>query len=138
MVPGRVGLPDLVRPGARTWTITAVTLTVVVGIVSMLPPRGTPGLEIADLGEVVATLGHVLAYALLGLAYAMTLRGRRSRHTRVVVIVVILAAYGAVLEALQGAVGTRSFQVSDVLANTVGAVIGVLIAAGLRRMHARS
>lgn len=138
MALGRVGLPDLVRPGARTWTIIAATLTVLVGIVSMLPPRGTPGLEIADLGEVAATLGHALAYALLGMAYAMTVPGRRSRAARMVVIVVILAAYGAVLEALQGALGARSYQVSDVLANTVGAVIGVLIAVGLRRLHGRS
>ena len=99
----------------------------------MLPARGTPGAEIADLGEVAATIGHVVAYALLGIAFGMSVSARTLTRSRMIAIVVILAGYGALLEAVQEALGSRTFQVSDVLANTGGAVLGVALAVGLRR-----
>lgn len=136
MPNGHVALADAVRPGGRGWAAAAVVLAVLVGVVSLLPPRGTPGGDIADLGEVLATLGHVLAYALLGVAFAMSVRvprgGSVSART-LVAIVAILAGYGALLEVLQGAFSARSFQVGDVLANALGALVGVGAVLVMRR-----
>lgn len=116
------------RPGARAWTIAATILAVLIAVVSLLPPRGTPGVEIADLGEVLATVGHTIAYAALG-ALAV-LAQRRPRPSLALVGVV---AYGALLEIAQGALGLRSFQWTDIAANAVGALVGVLIATLLSR-----
>jgi VanZ family protein len=113
--------------------VAAALFTVVIGIVSTLPPRGTPGVEIADLGEVVATIGHAVAYALLGLAFGMAVSAARLTRSRMIAIVIILGGYGALLEVLQDALGSRTFQASDVLANAIGAILGVLLAVALRR-----
>lgn len=122
-----MAVPDALRPGARTWALATATFALIIGVVSLLPPRGTPGVEIADLGEVLATVGHALAYAALaGLA---CLAPRRPRFGLTLAVVV---AYGALLEVAQGALGLRSFQVSDIAANALGAVVGVLVARAWR------
>lgn len=116
------------RPGARAWTIAATILAVLIAVVSLLPPRGTPGVEIADLGEVLATVGHTIAYAALGALAVLAQRRPRPSLTLVGVV-----AYGALLEIAQGALGLRSFQWTDIAANAVGALVGVLIATLLSR-----
>ena len=136
MPNGHVALADAVRPGGRVWSAAALILAVLVGFVSLLPPRGTPGGDIADLGEVMATLGHVLAYAVLGFAFVMSVRVPRGESVSprtLVAVVVILTGYGALLEVLQDVVSARSFQIGDVLANALGTLIGAAIAAVARR-----
>ena len=117
--------------GPRTWLALAIGLSVVIGFISLLPARGTPGGDIADLGESVATLGHVIGYAVTAAAYAMSLRDVRA--ARLAAIAVILTAFGIALEVAQGLLGSRSFQWSDVVANAVGAVIGVSVTRLARR-----
>ena len=98
--------------------------------------------EIADLGETLATLGHLLAYAALGACFAMSLRPPGTttqpdvevvRLGRAALIVAILSGYGALLELLQRTVSARSFQWSDLLANAVGALLGVAAVLVFRR-----
>lgn len=106
-------------------------LAILIGVVSLLPPRGTPGVEIADLGEVLATAGHAVAYAVLaGLAIGA------QANPRIGMTLAIVIGYGIVIEALQGTFGLRSFQVSDILANALGALAGVGAAMLVR--HART
>ncbi|MEY4169879.1 MAG: VanZ like family [Actinomycetota bacterium] len=125
---GRVAVPDALRAGGRAWGIAASAVALLIGVVSMLPPRGTPGVEIADLGEVRATIGHGLAYALLA---ALAMLAQRQPHIAVTLAGVI--GYGVLLEILQGAFGLRSFQWTDVAANALGAVAGVAATARLGR-----
>lgn len=121
-------VPNSLRAGGRAWGVGAAILALLIGVVSMLPPRGTPGVEIADLGEVLATIGHGLAYAVLaGLAVAA------QRAPRVLLTLAVVVGYGILLEALQGAFGLRSFQMSDIAANAVGALVGAAAAMLLRR-----
>ena len=87
----------------------------------MLPPRGTPGMEIADLGEFRAAIGHGLAYALLA---APAVLGQR--QPRIAATLAGVIGYGVILEVLQGAFALRSFQWTDIAANALGAVVGVL------------
>ena len=106
------------------WTAFAVVLALVIGVVSMLPPRGTPGPQIADLGETRALLLHALGYLLLALAAMLA-----QRAPRPVVTAIAIIGYGVVLELFQGLVGVRSAQVTDALANAAGAIVGVTVAA---------
>ena len=94
----------------------------------MLPPRGTPGMEIADLGELRATIGHGLAYALLA---ALAVLGQR--QPRIAATLAGVIGYGVILEVLQGVFGLRTFQWTDIAANALGALVGVLSVILVRR-----
>lgn len=81
-------------------------------------------------------LFFVLAYLLLG-AFA----GRRS--LRGALAFLLSAAYGALTEWAQGALGTRSAELSDFVADLLGALLGVVVvwawgAASDRRSRSRS
>jgi VanZ family protein len=97
-----------------------------------MPPRGTPGVDIADLGEVLATIGHALAYALLAALAVLA-----QRQARIGVTLAAVIGYGALLEILQGAFGLRSFQWTDIAANAFGALVGALGVILVRRALAR-
>lgn len=125
---GRVAVPDALRAGRRTWGIAAILVALLIGVVSMLPPRGTPGMEIADLGELRATIGHGLAYALLA---ALAVLGQR--QPRIAATLAGVIGYGVILEVLQGAFGLRTFQWTDIAANALGALVGVLSVILVRR-----
>lgn len=125
---GRVAVPDALRAGRRTWGIAAILVALLIGVVSMLPPRGTPGMEIADLGELRATIGHGLAYALLA---ALAVLGQR--QPRIAATLSGVIGYGVILEVLQGAFGLRTFQWTDIAANALGALVGVLSVILVRR-----
>ena len=125
---GRVAVPDALRAGRRTWGIAAILVALLIGVVSMLPPRGTPGMEIADLGELRATIGHGLAYALLA---AIAVLGQR--QPRIAATLAGVIGYGVILEVLQGVFGLRTFQWTDIAANALGALVGVLSVILVRR-----
>ena len=129
---GRVAVPEALRAGRRTWGIAALLVALLIGVVSMLPPRGTPGMEIADLGELRATIGHGLAYALLA---ALAVLGQR--QPRIAATLAGVIGYGVILEVLQGAFALRSFQWTDIAANALGAVVGVLSVILVRRAFIR-
>ena len=116
----------------RAWVIAAAVLALLIGVVSLLPPRGTPGMEIADLGEVVATIGHLLAYAALA---ALALLAQR--QPRILVTLATVIGYVALIEILQGMLGLRSFQWTDIAANALGALVGVLSVILVRRAFSR-
>jgi hypothetical protein len=85
-------------------------------VVSLLPPDEIPGpLSGSDW------LMHGLGYALLGfLAVASGLRWPMAWGCAL--------ALGVLIEIAQGAVGYRSFEVRDIVADGVGAGVGVLVA----------
>jgi VanZ family protein len=85
-------------------------------------------MEIADLGEFRATIGHALAYAGLGAVAVFAQRRPRLGLTLAMVI-----GYGVALEGLQGGIGLRSFQWTDIAANSLGALTGVAVAARVGR-----
>ena len=119
---GRVTAASHPRNHAAWW-IAAIVVGLAITVVSMLPPRGTPGPQIADLGEVVATIGHLIGYLLLGglIAFAQ-------RNPRPMIVWAAVSAYGALIEIAQGTFGLRSFQWTDILANALGAAIGIGLA----------
>ena len=106
----------------NVWSPIAAIFALIILGVSLLPPRGTPGVEIADLGETWALALHGLGYALLTMSALFA-----QRVPRVVVTAILVIGYGILLEFVQGMLGLRSAQISDVLANTGGVLLGVAI-----------
>lgn len=131
MLPGRVTRSDLWRPlglPPRIWFVAAAVLSVVIAVASLLPPRGTPGVEIADLGELRAWIGHAIGYLLLTATALLAQRVPRPWLT-----LGIASLYGVLLEIAQGVLGQRSAQLSDVVANVAGALLGLALAHQLLR-----
>lgn len=108
--------------GRRGWAWAAIVLAFLAAVAALLPPRGTPGIEVADLGEVRALLLHFAGYAALALCAALA-QGR----PRAVLTGLGLTAYASALEVLQGVVSERSFQPQDLVANVMGVVVGILV-----------
>jgi VanZ family protein len=90
---------------------------------SLTPKPPDPGFEHGD------KLGHLLAYALLMFWFCFLYR---HRHTRLAYGIgwVLL---GVALEFAQAATGTRSFEVADMAANSLGVLLGWGISATLRK-----
>ena len=57
--------PRVLGLARRDWAVAALVLVILAAVAALLPPRGTPGLQIADLGESWALLLHGLGYAFL-------------------------------------------------------------------------
>lgn len=110
------------RAGRRGWATAAIVLALLAAVAALLPPRGTPGVEVADLGEALALALHFAGYVVLALCTVLA-QGR----PRVVPTALGLIAYASTLEVLQGVVSERSFQAQDLVANALGVVFGVLL-----------
>lgn len=90
-----------------------------IAVLAVLPP--TPGVSVGYLDK----LAHLCEYAL----FAWCLRRAAhasvfSRLTGFLLAVGISISYGLLLEGVQGWLGYRSAEWGDVIANTIGAVIG--------------
>ena len=114
--------------GRRGWAGAALVLALLAAVAALLPPRGTPGIEVADLGEVRALLLHFAGYAALALCAILA-----QARPRAVLTAAGLIAYASALEFLQGVVSERSFQAQDLAANALGVVLGVLLGCLLAR-----
>ncbi len=68
-------------------------------------------------------VGHLFVYGVMAFWFGQ-IAGRRPVS---LLIAFLLALLGVVLEFLQGATGYRTFQLSDMAANTVGAAAGLLL-----------
>lgn len=112
----------------RGWAWTACILALLAAVAALLPPRGTPGVEVADLGEVLALALHFAGYAVLALCTVLA-----QVRPRVLLTALGLLAYASALEVLQGVVSERSFQAQDLVANAGGIVVGLLLGCLLAR-----
>jgi len=120
------GAPDVRRlrqpakpsQGVGWWAVSA-GYAVVIAVLAVLPP--TPGVSVGYLDK----LAHLCEYALF--AWCLRRAARASAFSRSSELLLALGfsiAYGALLEGIQGVLGYRSAEWGDVIANTVGAVIG--------------
>ncbi len=97
--------------------LLALALALVIAILSLLPPDRLPEVGVSD------KLEHLLAYVLLGLL--ATLRRRHWGHIALALLSIV--AYGAAIEYLQPYFG-RTMELGDVVADSIGALAGALIA----------
>lgn len=134
-IAGHVALPEQTPRAGRQviwWWAAAILIALAITIVSLLPPRGTPGPQIADLGEVIANIGHFIGYLLLAFSIAVALSASHPWF-----VWLFVSGYGAVVELVQGLVGLRSFQLTDILVNALGAGVGIGIARAWHRRFRR-
>lgn len=115
------------------WRINAVVIAVLVAILSLTPDPNDLGhaaswtewLARLILGDPTSAdkIAHFLAYGALG--FFVTLGWLSTKRT-LLWIVVGLIGYGAALEVLQAVGGSRTGDIFDLLANTIGAASGVI------------
>ncbi|MCP3869639.1 MAG: VanZ family protein [Gammaproteobacteria bacterium] len=104
----------------------ALSLAVVIAILSLMPQQSLDHVSMDD------KLQHVSAYLLLGFFAGLS---RQSLRTTLGTLVAV-TLFGVLLELLQPWFG-RFFEVRDLYANALGAVMGSLLAYGLKTLSAR-
>jgi MATE family multidrug resistance protein len=123
--------PSLPGPSWADWTAwqrlslaAALALTVAALVGSLAPAVPMPRFQLGD------KLVHAAGYAALAMCWRLALRGP------VVTTWLAVAAFGVGIELLQALVPWRSFQWFDMLANGLGAALGLALAAWAQRVVA--
>lgn len=99
--------------------IGIVAATAVVTWASLAPIDRIPVAE-----NVSDKVLHLAAYTVLGALAAFA-----QRQPRVVLTILLVTAFGLLLEVLQWRTGYRSFDLRDLLSDAIGAALGVLVVA---------
>lgn len=102
-------------------------------LASLIPGQHKPGDSvfiwmIANTPTLIQKLLHVCLYGALTLLLIWTLDSIQSRTYRFMIALIIAVAFGAVMEWCQTKVPGRYGTVYDVVLNTAGAVLGLLVA----------
>ena len=101
----------------KVWIGLGWLLVAGVSFGSLLP---APNFDIVDNDKLV----HFSSYFLLTIWFC-GLYGKRRNY---IVIAAVLIGLGALLDLLQGATSTRHFDIYDILANTIGVLLGFVLA----------
>jgi VanZ family protein len=107
----------------RLWLTVGWAMVAAIFTLTLLPP--IPRLELAEKDK----LAHLLAYGVLMFWFCQLYAGRLTR----MLYAVGLVAMGVGLEHIQGMLGYRTYDVFDMYANSLGVVLGWLIALLFRR-----
>jgi VanZ family protein len=100
------------------WKLLAWLLLLTVAIVTLMPRP--PRLDLPLLSWDKAQ--HFLAYAILAWSFLQAWEGSHA-----VFWILFLVVVGVLLEVLQGLMGVRSMEVFDMLANSLGVLLGFLL-----------
>lgn len=100
----------------RLWFLLGLLLVLAVAVGSLLPGPSLPKLSVGDKVE------HAGAYFLLMVWFAGLYP--RKRH---VLIALALVGLGIALDLLQLTTKTRQFDVADILANSFGILVGLVL-----------
>ena len=117
---------------ARSLAVTLI-LTAAIGVLSLTPDREDPGSSafvwvVHLTPSLVQKTLHVVLYGALSAAWFSTLRIVDSLQARYVAALVVSVGYGALLEWLQTFVPGRFGSLTDVILNTIGALLGLALA----------
>ena len=118
--------------------VVTVMLMAAIGVLSLTPDREDPGTSafvwvVHLTPSIVQKTLHVLLYAVLCAAWFASLNTIESERARGMVAVVVTVGYGALLEWLQTFVPGRFGSLTDVILNTIGAVVGLVVAGNALR-----
>lgn len=94
--------------------ISAIIVVISITILSLLPPSNGVEIHVND------KIGHFIAYSVLTINLGLLIH--RSSYWKVVMIVV---AYSGLMEFFQSFVPGREVSLYDLLANTLGSLIGI-------------
>ena len=123
-------MPDI--PLLYRWLVTLAFISVIVTL-SILPSRAEPGDSVfswlvINTAPPIQKAMHVAMYAALVVLWMWTLEAVGSRALRALLSVILAIGLGALLEWRQLYVAGRFGTLTDVLLNSAGAVIGLVLA----------
>lgn len=98
----------------KLWFGCGFLMLLVVAVLSLIPVPQSP--EGSD------KVAHIVIYAILSGWFSVIV----SRQNSLWRVFIGVAAYGALIELLQGQTGYRSLELADAVANTIGAALGVV------------
>lgn len=115
-------MKPVVRPELRLrrlWLLAGFCIALFIAVVCLMPSRNLPKVGVSDKFE------HVLAFGVLAFWFG-SIVARRS----LLLLGLALVGFGGLIELGQGAMGWgRSAEWSDLLADAVGVIAGLLLAA---------
>lgn len=115
---------------------TAVSITLLILILSLVRTESMPKIEVQQADKYF----HAIAYFVLNAAWIITFRFKfnyKKRKTYVLLLFSILL-FGIIIEFLQKTITTyRSFDVYDILANSIGASIFFIVYFISKRIYRR-
>ena len=116
----------------RSLAVTLILMTAV-GVLSLTPDREDPGASpfvwvVHLTPSLVQKILHVLLYGALSTAWFSNLRSIASLKARYFAAFAVSVGYGMLLEWLQTFVPGRFGSLTDVLLNTIGALLGLIVA----------
>ena len=119
-------------PVGYRWALTLAFVAFVVGL------SVTPGVErpddnlfswlFANTAPLAQKVLHVVTYAVLGALWMWTLAGIASRPARIALSLSLALVIGIALEWYQTTVPGRYGSITDILLNSLGAALGIVIA----------
>jgi VanZ family protein len=112
------------------WSATAL-LAVTIFVLSSRPAQRLPALPFAQADKIA----HAVAYGLLGAFLALALGVRRGLVGRAALALALCAIYGASDEWHQSFVPGRQVSVLDLLADTIGATVAIVLVARRARQR---
>jgi VanZ family protein len=117
------------------YLIAAIICTIGVLALSILPPQSLStfdDFQFKHMDKIV----HAFMYAVLAFLWFKTLNKGNFSRFQSGVIVIGVSMYGALIEYAQILVKGRSFEWEDMISNTIGAILGIVIAS-LKRTSAK-
>ena len=123
-------MPDI--PMLYRWLVTLAFVALIIAL-SILPGRAEPGDSVfswlvVNTAPPVQKAMHVAIYAALVVLWIWALEAVGSRALRALLSVILAIGLGALLEWRQLYVAGRFGTLTDVLLNSVGAVVGLILA----------
>ncbi len=108
----------------RTWPVLLFLWAAVIMVVSVIPGPDLPSLSIWEPDKVM----HVFVYAVLTYLTFQWIKpfpAYTSLNKRAIFSVTVCILYGFIIELIQLILPTRSFDMLDALANTVGCLVTI-------------
>jgi VanZ family protein len=127
------------RAPSAFWRWAAGGWAVVIFISGLLPTADAVKAVWAGHDTVTTTVGHFVAYALLGFLLGVALGGWRVDLRRLALSLVLAAVLGGAIELIQGPLPYRDMQLADFLVDVAGAAAGLAVfSAAVRAKRSRS
>jgi hypothetical protein len=103
----------------RKFLIFTIFFTLFIGLISLISFKGIPDFKVNNSDKI----GHFIAYFLLCFSWLYTFKKEVTIQSHQFKIVILLIAYGIIIEVLQGTITNyRQADFFDVVANTFGVV----------------
>lgn len=121
---------ELLQLSSRFYTVFAIIWTILTLYLSLLSAKSMSSLNLWKITG-LDKLGHAAFYMLFSLLWSMAIARNKDRRLWILMIAIF---FGIMMETGQYLMmNGRSFEVLDIVANSVGAMVGMLVFSWLNR-----